>query len=125
MYIVNKAMSTYGDQTAGGKQFADVPNPHDNRFNNLTGNRRGGGDSSNYSTCFNCERKGCSVNKCKKRKDPARIKRNFEKWKKNLPNNNSNGISERTAASQIIPATKEVDGFTMAMAYCKDCNCYV
>ncbi len=105
MYIVNKTMSTCADQTAGGKQFADadVPNPHDNRFNNLTGNRRGGGDSSNYSTCFNCKRRGCSVNKCKRR-GRIRIKRNFEKWKKKLPNNNSNGIPERTAASQTIPA---------------------
>ncbi len=44
LIIVDKIIDTYADQTAGGKKFADVPNPHDNRFNNLTGNRRGGGN---------------------------------------------------------------------------------
>ena len=112
----------YLDQTAGNLAFADFQK--DKRIS-LAGVRPGG-DHGADRKCFNCEKKGCSVKTCKEPPNPARIKKNFEEFKKQKRSGKNTATSPATTPNGSVPERasfiKDDDGFHMA--WCGDCNAY-
>ena len=111
----------YLDQTAGNLAFADFQK--DKRIS-LAGVRPGG-DHGADRKCFNCEKKGCSVKTCKEPKNPARIKKNYEEFKKQKASAQKEETSPATTPGDSVPkraAYMDVDGFHMA--WCGECNAY-
>ena len=69
--LLERKQRLHGEEVTNGQEFVTSVKPKDIRINNF----QSGNDTPDRS-CFNCGQLGCSVGKCAKPKDQARITKN-------------------------------------------------